>query len=138
MLKLLIHITSSTEYEMLQTILIHMAIILIQNSKITTETNRLENENFLFKNSITQISTKNARLINQYRFKYQTVFSATFDKQDEDDQVLDEIELYISLNITKNQQSLILVILMLGVILNNRLRVKRQGIVVGDWIELVQ
>ena len=30
-----------------------------------------------------------ARLINQYKFKYQTVFSARFDKQDEDNQVLD-------------------------------------------------
>ena len=39
-----------------------------------------------------------ARLINQYKIKYQTVFSARFDKQNEDNQVLDEIELYISLN----------------------------------------
>ena len=34
-----------------------------------------------------------ARLTNQNKFKYQTVFSARIDKQDEDDQVLDEIEL---------------------------------------------
>ena len=40
-----------------------------------------------------------ARLINQYKFKYQTVFSARFDKQDEDNQVLDETELFINLNI---------------------------------------
>ena len=39
-----------------------------------------------------------ARLINQYKFKYQIVFSARFDNQDEDNQVLDETELYISLN----------------------------------------
>ena len=40
-----------------------------------------------------------ARLINQYKFKYQTVFSARFDEQDEDNQLLDETELFINLNI---------------------------------------
>ena len=39
-----------------------------------------------------------ARLINQYIFKYQTVFSARFDKQEEDNQVLDETELFKHLN----------------------------------------
>ena len=29
--------------------------------------------------------------MNQNKFKYQTVFSARFDKQDEDGQILDEI-----------------------------------------------
>ena len=43
-----------------------------------------------------------ARLINQYKFKYQTVSSARFDKQDEDDQLLDETELFINLNINHN------------------------------------
>ena len=42
------------------------------------------------------------RFINQYKFKYQTVFSARFDKQDEDGQLLDEIELFINLNMTYN------------------------------------
>ena len=40
-----------------------------------------------------------ARLLNQHQFKYQTVFSARFDKRDEDDQVLDKTELFINLNI---------------------------------------
>ena len=40
-----------------------------------------------------------ARLINQYKFNYQTVFSARFDKQDEENQVLDETELFVNLNI---------------------------------------
>ena len=35
---------------------------------------------------------------NQYKIKYQTVFSARYDKQDEDDQVLDEIDSQIFLN----------------------------------------
>ena len=43
-----------------------------------------------------------ARLINQYKFKYQTVFSARLDKQDEDGQLLDEIELFINLNMNYN------------------------------------
>ena len=40
-----------------------------------------------------------ARLINQYKFKYQTVFSARFDKQDEDNHLLDETEFFINLKI---------------------------------------
>ena len=43
-----------------------------------------------------------ARLINHYKFKYQTVFSARFDKQDEDGQLLDETESFINLNFTHN------------------------------------
>ena len=43
-----------------------------------------------------------ARLINQYKFKYQTVFSTEFDKQDEDGQLLDETELFINLNMNYN------------------------------------
>ena len=33
-----------------------------------------------------------ARLINQYKFKYQCVFLALFDKQGEDGELLDETE----------------------------------------------
>ena len=51
---------------------------------------------------IIKISTIYARLINQYKFKHQTVFSARFDKQDKDNQVLDETELFINLNINHN------------------------------------
>ena len=43
-----------------------------------------------------------ARLINQYKFRYQTVFSARFDKQNEDGHLLDETELFINLNINQN------------------------------------
>ena len=39
-----------------------------------------------------EVSVIYDRLINQYIFRYQTVFSARFDKQDEDNQVLDETE----------------------------------------------
>ena len=43
-----------------------------------------------------------ARLINQYKFKYQTVFSARCDQQDEDGQLLEETELFNNLNINHN------------------------------------
>ena len=36
-----------------------------------------------------------ARIINQYKFKYQTVFSARLDKQGEDGQMLDETEFFM-------------------------------------------
>ena len=38
-----------------------------------------------------ELSVIYARLINQYKFKNRTVFSARFDKQEEDYQVLDEV-----------------------------------------------
>ena len=49
-----------------------------------------------------ELSVIYARLINQSKFKYQTVFSARFDKQNEDGQLLDETELFINLNIIHN------------------------------------
>ena len=49
-----------------------------------------------------ELSVIYARLMNQYTFKYRTVFSARFDKQDEDNQELDETELFINLNVNHN------------------------------------
>ena len=49
-----------------------------------------------------KLSNIYARLINQYKFRYQTVFSARFDKQDENNQVLDETELFITLKNNHN------------------------------------
>ena len=37
--------------------------------------------------------------MNHFKFKNQTVFSARFDKQDEDNQVLDETEIFININL---------------------------------------
>ena len=48
------------------------------------------------------MATFYAGLIYQYLFKYQTVFSARFDKQCEDGRMLDEIELHKKLNINQN------------------------------------
>ena len=49
-----------------------------------------------------KLSSIYARLKNQNKFRYQTVFSARFDKQNEDNQVLDETELFNNLNINHN------------------------------------
>ena len=43
-----------------------------------------------------------ARIINHYKFKDQTLFPARPAEQDEDDEVLDDIELYISLKVNEN------------------------------------
>ena len=74
------------------------------NSKLTISSN-FENTGmkFRFINKIMrEMSIIYARLINQYKFRYQVVFSARFDKQDEDGQLLDETELFINLNINQN------------------------------------
>ena len=74
------------------------------NSKITITPNFEEfgTEVRYINKIIKEMSVIYARLINQYKFKYQTVFSARFDKQDEDGQLLDETELFINFNINHN------------------------------------
>ena len=51
---------------------------------------------------IKELAVIYARLINQYIFRYQTVFSARFNKQDEDNLLLDETEIFINLKINQN------------------------------------
>ena len=74
------------------------------NSKLTITPNYPEFgiENRYINKIMKDLSSVYARLINQYKFRYQTVFSARFDKQDENNQVLDETELFINLNINHN------------------------------------
>ena len=58
---------------------------------------------FRFTNKIiNDVSVIFARLINQYKFKYHTLFSASFHKINEEDQINNEIELYINLNSIHN------------------------------------
>ena len=73
-------------------------------SKITIRPNYPEfgNEDRYINKIIRDLSIIYARLINHYKFRNQTVFSARFDKQVEDNQVLDETELFINLNINQN------------------------------------
>ena len=51
---------------------------------------------------IKELSVIYARLINQYKLKSHTLFSASFLKINEEDQRNNEIELYINLNISHN------------------------------------
>ena len=77
------------------------------NSKLTISSN-FENTGIEFRfiiKILREMAIIYARLINQYKFRYQTVFSARFDKQDEDNQILDGTELFISLNINQNLTS---------------------------------
>ena len=52
--------------------------------------------------TIKELSVIYARLINQYKFKYHTLFSASFYKINDEDQRNNEIELYINLKINNN------------------------------------
>ena len=51
---------------------------------------------------VKELSVIYARLINQYKFKYHALFSASFYKINEEDQRDNEIELYINLKINHN------------------------------------
>ena len=51
---------------------------------------------------IKELSVIYARLINQYKIKYHTLFSLSFHKINEEDQRKNEIELYMNLNINHN------------------------------------
>ena len=51
---------------------------------------------------VKELSVIYARLINQYKFKYHTLFSAGFYKINEEDQRDNEIELYINLKVNHN------------------------------------
>ena len=51
---------------------------------------------------INELSVIYARLINQYKLKYQTVISARFDKQSEGNQSLDQTDVFNKLNTNHN------------------------------------
>ena len=51
---------------------------------------------------VKELSVIYARLLKQYKFKYHTLFSASFYKINEEDQRNNHIELYINLKINKN------------------------------------
>ena len=78
--------------------------IIHANSKLTITSNYPEFGIEVRYNNKTmkELSFSFARLLKQYQFRYQTVFSTRFDKQDEDIQVLDETELFINLKINQN------------------------------------
>ena len=51
---------------------------------------------------VKELSIIYARLINQYKLKYHTIFSASFYEINEEDQRNNEIELYLNLSINHN------------------------------------
>ena len=69
------------------------------NSKLTNEPNypQIGIEGHCLNEIITELCVFYAIRKNQYKFKYQTIFSARFDKQGEDNQVLDETQLFNNL-----------------------------------------
>ena len=52
--------------------------------------------------SFKEMTIISAKLFNQYNIKYQSMFCAKFDEKDENDQVLDETEIFNNLNINQN------------------------------------
>ena len=55
-----------------------------------------------FNKILEEMATIYARLINQYKYNYHEIFSASFCKKNEEDQRGDEIELFINLKISNN------------------------------------
>ena len=74
------------------------------NSKIFIKPNfpQFGNEIRYIKTILKEKTIIYARLINQNKFKYHTLFSARFDKQDKDNQLLDETEIFNNLKINHN------------------------------------
>ena len=65
------------------------------NSKTTIKPTYLEIEKIRFNSILKKMATLYARLVNQKNFRNQTMFSARFDKQDENDQVLNDFVLSV-------------------------------------------
>ena len=68
------------------------------NTKITRKPNYLELDKLNVNKLVLEKANTHAGKRNQYKFEDQILFSAMFDKRNEDDQVLDEVELYNGLN----------------------------------------
>ena len=78
--------------------------IIHKNSKVSMEPNRLENKKFFVNDIMKRRSTTYAALKSQYKIKYQLAFSARFEIQDKDDQVLDETEKEYNLIFNQNMK----------------------------------
>ena len=62
----------------------------------------LRTETRYIKKILKEMATIYARLLNQYKFKYPIIFSASFYKTNEEDQRSDEIKLFINLKNNHN------------------------------------
>ena len=88
-------------------------------------------------NIIEELYVIYARLINHYKFNYQTFFSARFDEQDKDNQLLDETEIFNYLNINQNLAKVILIKLILSLHYNIKYNNKDENFLHGDLIRLL-
>ena len=70
--------------------------------KKTLKPNFLEAEENIDNTILKGMAKIHANLKNQFNFKYQVVFLARFDKQNQNDQVLEEVELYNNLKNNRN------------------------------------
>ena len=82
--------------------------------------------------------TINAGLKYQFEFNYQIVFSASFVKMDDDDQLLDERELYTKSKINQNLTQSVLKKVTFDSNLRDKCKIKRLKILVGDLIQIIQ
>ena len=87
---------------------------------------------------IKELSITYARLKNQHKLKYQTIFSARFDKQDEENQVLDETDSFITSNNNHNLTETDLIKLTLKIHYNIEFFNRRCKFLDEELIRLVQ
>ena len=79
-----------------------------------------------------------ARLLNQYKFKYHTLFSASFYEINEEGQRSDEIELYINLKINLNLSETEINNIDVKSHLEHQFQIQEQRKVVGILIKVIQ
>ena len=79
-----------------------------------------------------------ARLINQFKFKYRIIFSASFYKNNEEDQRSDETELFINLNINHNLTETDINNIEVKSQIEHQIRIQKTKEVGGSLIKLIQ
>ena len=79
------------------------------SSTVKSKPNYSETETRFVSKLFRRLAFTYLRLINQYIFEFQTVFSFTFVKEDEDGQMLGETDLYFFLMVIKKYHRMILI-----------------------------
>ena len=87
---------------------------------------------------INELSVIYARLINQYKFKYHTLFSASFYKINEEDRRNNEIELFMNLKINNNLTESDIDNIDVRFQLEHQIQIQKQRILDGYLIKLIQ
>ena len=84
------------------------------------------------------MATKYARLRNQYKFNYLSLFSASFYKINEEDQRSDETELFNNLNFNHNLTETDIKNIDVNSQLGHQYKFKKRRKVVGSLLNLIQ